>query len=383
MLGKSDQVRLNDLLESMGEANNCFLGYPFARGFDYSELAQFLNLTGNNLGDPFQAGTYRVDSRELEREVVKFFASLFNAGDDDYWGYVTNGGTEGNIYGLYIARELHPDGVLYCTADTHYSVSKAVRLLGLTVVTVRSQPHGEMDYDDLRSKARDRLHNPAIVVANLGTTMKEGKDDVCTIRETLQDVGIDQIYVHCDAALCGPFAPFLDPKPRFDFSDGCDSITISGHKFIGAPMPCGVVVARKCHVERVSRVIKYIGASDTTLTGSRNAFTPILLWYAIRALGYEGLRQRMLECQNVAAYAVQALNSIGVRAWRNPGALTVVFPKVASSTVKARWQLATDDDVSHLIAMPGTTMQHIDAFVDQLEASIDAQADVARLAVSV
>ncbi|KIP17071.1 MULTISPECIES: histidine decarboxylase [Burkholderia] len=370
MLTKIDQNRLDQLFESMNEANNHFLGYPFARDFDYSALWRFLGLTGNNLGDPFQDGYYRVDSREFEREVVRFFASLFNAEADDYWGYVTNGGTEGNIYGLYLARQLYPNAVVYCTPDTHYSVNKGTHLLGMESVSVRSDQYGVMDYDDLLAKSRLNADRPAIVVANIGTTMKEGKDDIARIRETLRESGIRDVYVHCDAALCGPFAPFLDPKPAFDFADGADSITISGHKFIGSPMPCGVIVARKQHVERVSRAIKYIGTVDTTLTGSRNAFTPIVLWYATKQLGREGLRKLMIECQAVAGYAVEQLNAIGVPAWRNAGALTVVFPK-AHGSVKTQWQLATDD-VSHLIAMPGTTRQHIDSFAAAIDANRDA-----------
>jgi len=37
-----------------------------------------------------------------------------------------------------------------------------------------------------------------------------------------------------------PFVPH--PQP-WDFRAGIDSISISGHKMIGAPLPCGVVLA--------------------------------------------------------------------------------------------------------------------------------------------
>lgn len=381
MLDAGDYRRLDGLFDSMRLANTTFLGYPFARGFDYKALWRFLDLTANNLGDPFVDGCYRVDSREMEREVVRFFAELFNADAGDFWGYVTNGGTEGNIYGLYLARQLYPKGIVYSTRETHYSVGKAIHLLGLESVEVDATSQGEMDYFSLVEKTAGYRQCPAIVVANIGTTMKEARDDIRKIRQVLDEVGVRESYVHCDAALCGPFAPFLDPRPAFDFSDGADSITISGHKFIGAPMPCGIVVTRKTLVDRVSREIKYIGSSDSTLGGSRNGFTPILLWYAVQSLGREGLRTRMLECQEVAAYAVDRMTSAGIPAWRNPGALTVVFPK-AGEGVQKKWQLATDN-VSHLIAMPGTTRTHVDMLVesmlaereprnnDQLEVSAD------------
>lgn len=49
----------------------------------------------NNLGDPFVASNYGVHSRQFEVAVVDFFASLWGADKDSYWGYVTSCGTEG------------------------------------------------------------------------------------------------------------------------------------------------------------------------------------------------------------------------------------------------------------------------------------------------
>lgn len=369
--------QLDALFHSMEEANECFLGYPFARGFNYEPLWRFLTLTGNNLGDPFNSGTYRVSSHALECEVIDFFARLFRAPPDDYWGYITNGGTEGNIYGLYLGRELYPDAVAYFSQDTHYSVNKAVHLLGLEHCVVRSESNGEMSYDDLRQQASRTRHRPAVVIANIGTTMKEGKDDAGRIRAVLHDIGIDEVYVHSDAALCGPYAPFLNPKPAFDFADGVDCITVSGHKFLGAPMPCGVVLTRRLHVERVMRTIDYIGSSDSSLSGSRNAYTPIVLWYAIRSLGIKGIKRTFHQCERLAGYAAQQLNARGVNAWRNPDALTVVFPPVEES-IKIKWQIATQD-VSHMVVTPGTTRRQIDALIEAMTTRRVSREDAASL----
>ncbi|MFC5475776.1 histidine decarboxylase [Paraherbaspirillum soli] len=364
MLTSQDQARLDALYDSMQEASHTFLGYPVARDFDYEPLYRFLKFPSNNIGDPFQSSTYRLGTREFEREVVDFFANLYRAPKTDYWGYVTNGGTEGNLYGLYLARELYPNGIVYFSEDTHYSVAKNVHFLGLRHIMIRAQENGEIDYEDLKESVRLHRDVPAIIFANIGTTMKEGKDDIRRIQNILDDLVVLNRYIHSDGAFCGPFASFLDPKPAFDFADGADSIAISGHKFIGAPMPCGVVIARKRNVERIGRTIGYIGSLDTTITGSRNAYTPLMLWYAIKVMGEQGLRQRLAHCQELARYAVESLNQHGIAAWRNPNALTVVFPKVADA-IKNKWQLATQD-VSHLIVMPGVTKENIDALIADL-----------------
>lgn len=357
--------RLHELLERAQRARDSFLGYPVSKDFDYAHLAEFLGVPLNNLGDPFTDSTWKVDSREIEREVVEFFAKLMRAPDGEWWGYVTNGGSEGNLYGLYLARELYPNGIVYFSEETHYSVAKNVHLLNTRHIMIRAQESGEIDYDDLYETLKIHRDAPPIIFANIGTTMTEGKDDIAKIRAMLDDLAIRQHYIHSDAALCGPVAPFLDPRPAFDFADGADSIAISGHKFIGSPIPCGVVLARKRHVDRIARAIAYIGCLDTTITGSRNGLTPVILWAAIQRHGVAGLRRRVRESLALAEYAERRLNEIGVDAWRNPDALTVVFPAVPDD-LKNRWQLATARGRSHLITVPGTTREVIDAFINDL-----------------
>ena len=72
MLEVQDQARLDALFESMEEATRGFLGYPVARDFDYSPLFRFLQFPSNNIGDPFQTSTYRVGSRDMEREYARY-----------------------------------------------------------------------------------------------------------------------------------------------------------------------------------------------------------------------------------------------------------------------------------------------------------------------
>lgn len=290
-LNQKDKQRLHSFVENIAEATGNFIGYPVSKDFDYQELLPLIKYPLNNLGDPFEDSTWKVDSRKFEIEVVEFFAEILNAPENNWWGYVTNGGSEGNLYGLYLARELHPKGVTYFSRDTHYSVSKNLHLLNMRHIMIRSQNNGEIDYSDLAETLKIHRDVPAIIFANSGTTMTEAKDNVGKIKDLLDDMAISQYYIHVDAALCGGINPFLTPKPSFDFADGADSISISGHKFFGSPIPCGIVVARKDYVNRIARSIAYIGSLDTTITGSRNGFTPVVLWASIKTHGLDGLRQ--------------------------------------------------------------------------------------------
>jgi histidine decarboxylase len=363
---KEQELQISQLREKISEARNSFLGYPVSKDFDYSELNDFLEFPINNLGDPFNASTYRVQTHEMEREVVSFFAKLFRANPSDYWGYVTNGGSESNLYGLYLARELFPKGMVYYSESTHYSVRKNIHLLNIPSIAIRSQENGEIDYEDFENTVRMNRHMPVICLANFGTTMTEAKDDVSKIKSILKKLAIHDHYIHVDGALAGSFGSFIEPKIPFDFKDGADSLSISGHKFIGSPIPCGVIVSKKSNTDRISKGISYIGSLDTTITGSRNGHSPLFMWYAIQKLGIDGMRARYQHSLEVAEYCEKRILDLGIQAWRNPQAITVVFPKV-SKEVKAKWQLATESDYSHVICMPNVTKQQIDEFITDLE----------------
>jgi histidine decarboxylase len=361
-LARTDQMQLDLFFEQLQQDASREVGFPVAFDFDYSALAPFLSISLNNAGDPFMPMTYLLNSHDFEREVVSFYAQLTRAPDDQWWGYVTNGSTEGNLYGLYLARELLPDGIVYFSQDSHYSVGKNLHFLNMRHIMIRSQSNGEIDYEDLRETLRIRRDAPPIIFANVGTTMKEARDDIRRIRAILDDLAIESRYIHCDAALCGGYAAFLDPPPAWDFRDGADSIAISGHKFLGSPIPCGIVLARRAHVDRIGHSVAYIGSIDTTISGSRNGFTPLILWYAIRSLGLEGMRTRIENSLSIAAYAEEQLKNEGIEAWRNAQALTVVFPE-PHATVREKWQLASANGLSHLICMPHVRREQIDELI--------------------
>lgn len=365
-LSVETQHKLDELLNKVKTASDLFLGYPVSKDFDYSALSEFLKYPINNLGDPYESSTYKVQTHEMEREVIAFFAELFRANMNDYWGYVTNGGSESNLYGLYIARETYPKAMVYFSESTHYSVKKNIHLLNIPSIVIRSQENGEIDYEDLERTLQFNRHKPAIILTTFGTTMKESKDDVSKIKGILKKLAIQDHYIHCDAALSGSYGAFLEPKSPYDFQDGADSIAVSGHKFIGSPIPCGVIITRRTLRDRISKGVSYIGSLDTTITGSRNGHSALFLWYAIQKMGLKGLKQRYIHSLEVAEYCKTELNKIGIKAWSNKGAITVVFPQV-SEEIKTKWQLATEEGTTHIICMPNVTKERIDAFVKDVK----------------
>ena len=356
------QGRLDGLLNRIREAADHQVGYPTNQTFDYTPLLPFLDYALNNVGDPFHDSNYWSNTHEFEREVIAHFARLLRIPPDDAWGYVTSGGTEGNMYGLYLARELFPNGMFYFSEDTHYSVLKNVRVLNARYIMIKRQDNGEIDYDDLRDMIRVNRDVPAVVMANIGTTMRGAMDDIPRIRDILDDCAVTNSYIHADAALSGMILPFVDDPQPFGFDAGVDSVSVSGHKLIGAPLPCGVVLTRRPHVERVGRAVEYVGVHDTTLSGSRNGLTPLMMWYALARYGDDGFRTLIAGMLDVAEYAVQQFNRHGIHAWRHRNSVTVVFRRPAPEVFR-KWQIAPEGDEAHIITMPHVTRDMIDELV--------------------
>ncbi len=365
VLSEPDRRRLDERLARLRGELDSMIGYPTNAAFDYSPLFRFLQFPLNNIGDPFVPSNFHLNTHDFEREILQTFASLTHEPADSAWGYVTSGGTEGNMYGLFLARELFPDGVVYYSEDTHYSVGKILRLLHIRNIMIKSQKDGCMDLEDLRETIKIHRDVPPIIFANIGTTMKGAVDDVAGIEAILRDLAIHRRYIHADAALSGMILPFVPDPPPWDFAAGADSIAISGHKMIGSPIPCGVALARKANVDRIARHVEYVGTLDTTIPGSRNAVTPLFLWYAFHTIGLKGFRARVKACLEMADYAISRLRAVGKRPWRHRDSITVVFERPSEAIVQ-KWQLAAHHDLAHIITVPHVTRERVDRFVADL-----------------
>lgn len=375
-LSQSDQDRLESFWQHCLKHQYFNLGYPESADFDYTPLHRFLRFSMNNCGDWAQPSNYLLNSFDFEREVMQYFAELFQIPFSDSWGYVTNGGTEGNLFGCYLARELFPKARLYYSKDTHYSVAKIIKLLRIKSQVVESLPNGEIDCDDLMQRISTDGEAHPIIFANIGSTLRGAIDDIALIQRRLQLAGFERedYYLHADAALSGMILPFVEKPQPHTFADGIDSICVSGHKMIGSPTPCGIVVAKRSNVARISVEVDYISTRDQTISGSRNGHTPMLMWAAIRSRSTSAWRERIHHCLTMAQYAVERFQACGVNAWRNPNSITVVFP-CPSESIWKKHKLATSGNTAHLIATAHhRSSQEIDVVIKDVVNDLQSRA---------
>ncbi|KAI8472952.1 MAG: serine decarboxylase [Monoraphidium minutum] len=351
--------------KKLAERTKHHMGYPYNLDFDFGALEGLTRYSINNLGDPFIESNYGVHSREFEVGVLNWFARLWEINEEEYWGYITNCGTEGNLHGILVGRENLPDGVLYASRETHYSVFKAARMYRMDAVKVPTLDSGEIDYADLEASLRENASRPAIINVNIGTTVKGAVDDLDRILDILKATGYteDRFYIHCDGALFGMMMPFLKQAPMVTFRKPIGSVSVSGHKFLGAPVPCGVVITRFRHVLALSSDVEYLNSRDATIMGSRNGHAPLYLWYTLTRKGYAGIARDVERCMRNAHTLKSMLDQAGIRTMLNELSNTVVFERPMEEAFVRKWQLACEGDIAHVVVMPNIDIAKLEEFV--------------------
>merc|ERR1712039_2493 len=93
------------------------------------------NFISNNCGDPFQSGErgWASNTFDTEAGLLKQLMAPWGGSEENCWGYLTTGGTEGVTKGINAG--LHRLGLtkkrvmlVHCS-QAHYSISKAAHML--------------------------------------------------------------------------------------------------------------------------------------------------------------------------------------------------------------------------------------------------------------
>ncbi|KAL2324620.1 hypothetical protein Fmac_023678 [Flemingia macrophylla] len=151
--------------------------------------------------------------------------------------------------------------------------------------------------------------------------------------------------------------------PRISFKKSIGSISISGHKFLGCPIPCGILMTRLEHTKALSRDIQIIASRDATITGSRCGHAPIFLWYGLQERGLKGIEKEVQKCILNARHLLNQLRDRGIGAMLNEFSNTVVFERPLDDDFTRKWNLACEGNIAHVVVMQHTTIEILDTFV--------------------
>lgn len=341
-------------------------------------LSGLARYTINNLGDPFNEGSYLVHAKRHEREVLRWFAELYRLEDRQHWGYLTSCGSEGNLFGVYVGREaLRPSAasgpdpagpLVLASKAAHYSIAKAARLLAVEFRSIDALATGAMDMAALDRQVADSAHRSVLLCLCIGTTLKGAIDDVDRALEILARRRVERFYIHCDAALLGAMLPFMDVPLAVHFGKAIDSLSISGHKFLGSPLPCGVVLTRRHHIDCLSQELQVTGSTDITITGSRHGLAALLLWYLIQGKR-SSLRAEVEACRDNAEYLAAELLRLDWPFVFNRPSTTLALRRPAEAALCRKYQLSIQGDVARVVVLPHISRRDLELFVTDLRST--------------
>lgn len=61
-----------------------------------------------------------------------------------------------------------PDGILYTSEESHYSIFKAARMYRINCIKIETLTSGEINTEDLKIKLLQNKNKPAIININIG-----------------------------------------------------------------------------------------------------------------------------------------------------------------------------------------------------------------------
>lgn len=327
--------RLNKALnENIDYSKDYILGYPgtipLKKALDV--LIKFMPNNANNIGTHtrIESEAGFKGTQNLEREAIAMMGSLFGADNQENKvdGYITSGGTEGNITSLWILRNYFKHNknqvpVVLKSPLTHYSIQKALNILNLDKeVTLQCNKEFEIDIKDLESKIRDCAENGSkvfILVATIGYTVSGSVDRIDEINDLINQLNTElniEIKIHVDTAHGGFIYPFI-AEENFGFNfNNVYTISVDAHKLGLLPYSCGVFLCRKNLQRYIETDVDYIKSHyDDTLIGSRSGAMAAALWSAIMSLGKQGYREIHEKSIRMKDYFIRELNNNGIPFW--------------------------------------------------------------------
>lgn len=296
----------NGYVQRLNKRKETLLGYPVnlpKRSFlvDFFRVMESFQVYQNNVGDINKISdieieedlsdkktglNYAMDVKSLEWDIVRLIADNLGlpeqprlvtlalnpeAYKDGYWGYVTSGGSESNLWGIRQGFMTYPQGVMYFCEAAHYSIYKEAKEYEHQVISQKSIDDEAIDTTILIASIKDNWLNhkkPAIIIFTFGTTKYGSVDDIAFVKKHLRELQIPH-YIHIDAALLGGIPKNQDCAPKVGYYEewGYDSICVSLHKYLGYPATKGVLISVR---KPVAQFIEYIGQDDNTVLGSRD-----------------------------------------------------------------------------------------------------------------
>ena len=305
---------------------------------------------------------------ELEQQLLEWLGDLMAMPGE---GLITSGATEANVMALWAAREARPERkvVLY-GANAHFSLPKAIDLLGLEGRIIPLDREFTLDTERLREAAGD---DTLAIVGQAGSTELGLCDDLQVLGEVAEEAGA---HYHVDAAFGGFILPFLSGPPQWSrLGHGADTLAVDPHKLGRAPIPAGAFLVRDADLLRkLARAAPYLTReSQVGVLGPRCSAGVAGAWATVAAMGRQGYRRQARACIAATAHLVAAMAELDLAPVVEPPLNIAAFGLPGVREVQQRlmdegWypSRVAKPEALRLVVMPHVTPGIVDRFVERL-----------------
>jgi len=239
---KSPDLFSRVLADSIHVHHPRYVGHQVCPPIPMTALAGLIGDLLNNGMGVYEMGQA---ANAIEREVVRNVAQQMDMGPEA-GGFLTSGGTLGNLTALLTARSLKADTRVWTEGHTeklalmvseqaHYCVDRAVRILGwgeegIIKVPVDSDYRMRTDQlPELFRQAEDRGIRVIAVVGSACSTATGSFDDLEAIAEFCRK---EDLWFHVDGAHGGALAYSSKYRSRIRGIERADSVVMDFHKML-------------------------------------------------------------------------------------------------------------------------------------------------------
>lgn len=251
---------------------------------------------------------------ELETLVMEWLRDMLGL-PGEFTGVIQDTASTATLCAILTAREKVTNhavnetgfvgkGILtaYCSAETHSSIEKGVKIAGLGRDNLRKVPVDgsyamvpeELERAIERDKADGRL--PTIVVATVGTTGSTAIDPLREVGEVCTRQGV---WLHVDAAHAGTALVCPEFRWMVEGVEHADSLVMNPHKWMLTTLPTSAYFVKdpEALVRTFEILPEYLRTKEQGVVNYRDwgiplgrRFTALKLWFVIRSYGVTGLQ---------------------------------------------------------------------------------------------
>ena len=316
-----------------GNIHPRFWGWVNGSGLPLGVFADFLAAAMN-----CSVGAFENAATMVEEQVLDWLKEMLGFPRESS-ALLTSGCSMSNIISLAVARSAHAKAdvrrlgmaavpgimTIYCSAETHSSIQKAVELLGIGNELLRRIPVS-CDYRIKLSELKQKIledrragMQPFCIIGNAGTVNTGAIDDLSQLAELCKR---EQLWFHVDGAF-GAMA-WLCPEKRSVLGglQEADSLAFDLHKWMYLPYDVGCVFVRnsRVHYDTFSLTPAYLSPTaggpadyptsfpDYGIELSRR-FRALKVWLCLKEHGIEKFARQIRHNMHQATYLVERIRS--------------------------------------------------------------------------